>query len=72
MANLPTAVFSQVRTTFSAVILAAFAFVTALAWNSAFQSFFEKHIRLQNLGPWIYAVLVTGISVLTALALNRR
>ena len=39
--------------------------VAALAWNSAFQNLFKKYPKLQENGPWVYALIVTIISVIT-------
>jgi len=44
------------------LIITSLSLVAALAWNSAFQNFFEKNKYL-NRGPWIYAVLITGIVI---------
>jgi len=38
--------------------------VAALAWNSAFQNLFKKYPKLQENGPWVYALIVTIISVI--------
>ena len=40
-------------------IVTALGLVAALAWNSAFQNFFQKNKYLHNYGPWAYAALVT-------------
>lgn len=45
------------------LIVTSLSLVAALAWNSAFQNFFEKNKYLNNKGPWIYAILVTGITI---------
>lgn len=39
-------------------------FVTALAWNAAFQSLFETVDWLRSAGPWVYAVILTGFHLL--------
>lgn len=45
------------------LIVTALSLVTALAWNSAFQKFFENNKYLNKRGPWIYAILITGITI---------
>jgi hypothetical protein len=43
---------------------AAVILVAALAWNSAFQSTFERVSWLHRFGPWVYAIVVTILAVL--------
>ena len=38
--------------------------ISALAWNSAFQKTLDNNKYLKNTGPWIYAILITLISVI--------
>lgn len=45
------------------VFINSFSFITALAWNSAFQKTFERMSELSLLGPWIYALVITFICV---------
>ena len=45
------------------VFISSFSFVTALAWNSAFQTTFESISELNLIGPWIYALVITFICV---------
>lgn len=40
-------------------VVTALGLVAALAWNSAFQNFFQRNKYLHNYGPWAYAALVT-------------
>ena len=53
------------------LIISALTFVSALAWNSAFQKFFERNKLLNKGGPWIYASAVTIITLLLLLGINR-
>ena len=46
------------------LIIASLSFITALAWNDAFQSFFKKNKYLNSYGPWVYAIVITIITVL--------
>ena len=48
----------------SKLIITALGFVTALAWNDAFQNFFKKNKYLNSYGPWVYAIIITIITVL--------
>ena len=41
----------------------SFSFITALAWNSAFQATFESISELNLIGPWVYALFITLICV---------
>lgn len=50
-------------TSISKLIVNALSFVTALAWNSAFQSYFDNNPYLSSHGPWIYAILITLIVI---------
>jgi len=52
-------------------ILGALALVVALAWNEAFKLWFENDKSLQQNGPWVYALSVTGIAVGVGIALSR-
>ena len=53
------------------LIISALTFVSALAWNSAFQNFFERNKLLNKGGPWIYASAVTIITLLLLLGIHR-
>lgn len=46
------------------LIISSFGFITALAWNDAFQNFFKKNKYLNSYGPWVYAIIITIITVL--------
>ena len=46
------------------LIITSLGFVTALAWNDAFQRLFKKNKYLVSYGPWVYAILITIITVL--------
>ena len=45
-------------------VVTALGLVVALAWNSAFQNFFQKNKYLTSHGPWVYAIIVTLIIIL--------
>ena len=53
------------------LIISALTFVSALAWNSAFQNFFERNKLLNKGCPWIYASAVTIITLLLLLGIHR-
>ena len=55
----------------SKLIMNALSFVTALAWNSAFQNYFEKNTNLSSHGPWIYAILITLIVIGITMVIRR-
>ena len=40
-------------------LIGASSFIVALAWNSAFQKYFEHSKFLRSKGPWIYAISIT-------------
>lgn len=42
-------------------VIPALGLVTALAWDSAFQKYFEQNEELKKYGPWVYAIIVTLI-----------
>ena len=44
-------------------IIPALGLVIALAWNSAFQNFFQNNSYLNSQGPWLYAIMVTTIII---------
>ena len=46
------------------LIIASLGFITALSWNDAFQNFFKKNKYLNSYGPWVYAIIITIITVL--------
>ena len=39
--------------------------VIAIAWNSAFQNYFDNNEELKKHGPWAYAFIVTIIIMTT-------
>ena len=53
------------------LIISALTFVSALAWNSAFQNFFERNKLLNKGGPWIYAFAITIITLLSLFSINK-
>ena len=55
----------------SKLIITALGFVTALAWNDAFQNFFKKNCYLNVFGPWVYAILITFITVISVIYLKK-
>ena len=54
-------------------IITAFSLVIGLAWNSAFQNYFDTNEKLKNhkYGRWIYAVVITIILIITIIMLNK-
>ena len=46
-------------------LIGASSFIVALAWNSAFQKYFEHSKFLKSKGPWIYAVVITFLITMT-------
>ena len=55
----------------SKLIITALGFVTALAWNDAFQNFFKKSCYLNSFGPWVYAIVITVITVISIIYLKK-
>jgi hypothetical protein len=53
------------------LILASISLVTALAWNSAFQNFFDAQPALRDKGPWVHALLMTLFSVIAVFLMAR-
>lgn len=49
----------------------ALTLVVALAWNSAFSQFFKNTPGLKDLGPWLYAFIVTALVIFLLLQLNK-
>ena len=46
--------------------------ISALSWNEAFTNFFKQHPIIKKNGPWIYAIIVTIITlVITAIITNQ-
>jgi len=44
-------------------IIPAMGLVIALAWNSAFQKYFDENKHLHIYGSWVYAIFVTFIGL---------
>ena len=61
-------IWSDIQT----LLIASLSFVTALAWNSAFQHLFENTPFLKKSGPWIYALLITLIGITITYLLQRK
>ena len=51
-------------------LVGAASFIVALAWNSAFQKYFETSKFLQSKGPWIYAITITFIVTLSVILIK--
>lgn len=49
---------------FSKLIIGALGMISALSWNEAFTNFFKQHPIMKKNGPWIYAIIVTIITLL--------
>lgn len=47
-------------------LITAFSLVIGLAWNSAFQGYFEKNEELKKhkYGRWIYAIVITLVLII--------
>ena len=56
-------IIEEVLSKIDILATSALALVTALAWNSAFQQYFNSKPSLKKYGLWIYAILITLISV---------
>ena len=68
MVNLAGAgtVDAQVALTF---LTSALALTTAFAWNDATRAYFERFPSLRKRGVWIYALVVTAVSVVGVTAM---
>lgn len=53
------------------LIITSLSLVSALAWDSAFQKYFEKNKLLNKGGPWLYAIIVTIITMIFIYVLNK-
>ena len=62
---------NSILTKFSSLIITAFGVCTALAWNDAFQNFFKNNEYLNKYGPWIYAIIITLIALVSIIYLNK-
>ncbi len=60
----------QVIEKFTALITTAFGLVAALAWNDVIKQFIEK-LDLKQLGPLVYAVIVTILAVFITVWLGK-
>ena len=67
MKEIKSKIFEKLTT----LITNALGLVAALAWNSAFQNFFKNYPELQKQGPWIYAIIITIISVVIITYLSK-
>ena len=64
----------EVRLKTADYILAAFGFVTGLAWNEAVKALIEQFFPLQGSGVWaklIYALLITVVFVIISTSVMR-
>lgn len=52
-------------------LIGASSFIVALAWNSAFQKYFEHSKFLKNSGPWIYAIAITFLITMTMFIIKK-
>ena len=52
------------------LITASLSLTAALAWNSAFQKTIDEYPSLKKSGPWVYAVLITAVSVVIITSLT--
>ena len=46
------------------LVTASLSLISALAWNSAFQKTIDRYPSLKKSGPWMYAIIITAISVI--------
>ena len=53
------------------LVISALGMITALAWNTAFQNFFDSRPLLKKYGPWVYAIVITIITILCVSILER-
>ena len=53
--------FYRIKT--NEIIINSLSVRVGLAWQSAFDNLFTKNKLLHKWGPWIYAILLTGIIV---------
>lgn len=51
------------------VIVGALALIVALLWRDAISGWFKQKKSLQKYGPWIAAIIITFISILTIMGL---
>lgn len=55
----------------STLIISSISLVAALAWNSAFQKYFNSKKELKQYGPWFYAIFITIIAIIIVFALAK-
>ena len=54
-----------------ALITASLSLISALAWHTAFQKTIDETPSLKKSGPWVYAILITGVSVIVITSLTQ-
>jgi hypothetical protein len=59
MYELPTVIISKTKK----AIIGSLSLIMALAWNSAFQNWFDNNETLHKGGPWAYAIIVTTLII---------
>ena len=64
-------IFNNIFKEMDSLIISALGVITALAWNTAFQKFFDSKPLLKKNGPWIYAIVVTIIAILIVALLEK-
>ena len=58
----------------TALMMAAFGLIAALAWNDAIKSLFLPGgylYAVAKYGPWVYAILVTAIAIIAIIWLSK-
>ena len=63
--------FKSIIKKFTSLIITALGVCTALAWNDAFQNFFKNNKLLTKYGPWVYAIIITIVSLISIIYLNK-
>lgn len=53
------------------IVTASLSLVAGLAWNEAFKNLFQNNKHLKNVGPWVYAVVITIIAVVIIILLDK-
>ncbi len=56
---------------FTSLIITALGVCTALAWNDAFQNFFKNNELLTKYGPWVYAIIITIVALISIIYINK-
>ena len=49
---------------FVKLIIGSLGMISALAWNEAFTNLFKQYPVIKKNGPWIYAIIITIITLL--------